>query len=151
MILIVGEIKMNNTISVAELAQRVGVSRQSIYNRLTKDLSKFVKVVDGKKRLDIAVLAYLSVNEVDNNMSSEIDTIVKTLTAELDIKNKQIESLQQQVSQLTEALQNTTQSLMAAQALHASSVKQLESGEQQSEDVIPSGKKGLFSWLRRPK
>ena len=150
MILIVGEIKMNNTISVAELAQRVGVSRQSIYNRLTKDLSKFVKVVDGKKRLDIAVLAYLSVNEVDNNMSSEIDTIVKTLTAELDIKNKQIESLQQQVSQLTEALQNTTQSLMAAQALHASSVKQLESGEQQSEDVIPSGKKGLFSWLRRP-
>lgn len=142
---------MNNTISVAELAQRVGVSRQSIYNRLTKDLSKFVKVVDGKKRLDIAVLAYLSVNEVDNNMSSEIDTIVKTLTAELDIKNKQIESLQQQVSQLTEALQNTTQSLMAAQALHASSVKQLESGEQQSEDVIPSGKKGLFSWLRRPK
>ena len=151
MILIVGEIKMNNTISVAELAQRVGVSRQSIYNRLTKDLSKFVQVVDGKKRLDIAVLAYLSVNEVDNNMSSEIDTIVKTLTAELDIKNKQIESLQQQVSQLTEALQNTTQSLMAAQALHASSVKQLESGEQQSEDVIPSGKKGLFSWLRRPK
>lgn len=142
---------MNNTISVAELAQRVGVSRQSIYNRLTKDLSKFVKVVDGKKRLDIAVLAYLSVNEVDNNMSSEIDTIVKALTAELDIKNKQIESLQQQVSQLTEALQNTTQSLMAAQALHASSVKQLESGEQQSEDVIPSGKKGLFSWLRRPK
>ena len=142
---------MNNTISVAELAQRVGVSRQSIYNRLTKDLSKFVKVVDGKKRLDIAVLAYLSVNEVDNNMSSEIDTIVKTLTAELDIKNKQIESLQQQVSQLTEALQNTTQSLMAAQALHASSVKQLESGEQQSEDVISSGKKGLFSWLRRPK
>ena len=129
---------MNNTISVAELAQRVGVSRQSIYNRLTKDLSKFVKVVDGKKRLDIAVLAYLSVNEVDNNMSSEIDTIVKTLTAELDIKNKQIESLHQQVSQLTEALQNTTQSLMAAQALHASSVKQLESGEQQSEDVIPS-------------
>ena len=142
---------MKGTISVAELAQRVGVSRQSIYNRLTKDLSKFVKVVDGKKRLDIAVLAYLSVNEVDNNMSSEIDTIVKTLTAELDIKNKQIESLQQQVSQLTEALQNTTQSLMAAQALHASSVKQLESGEQQSEDVIPSGKKGLFSWLRRPK
>ena len=150
MILIVGENKMKGTISVAELAQRVGVSRQSIYNRLTKDLSKFVKVVDGKKRLDIAVLAYLSVNEVDNNMSSEIDTIVKTLTAELDIKNKQIESLQQQVSQLTEALQNTTQSLMAAQALHASSVKQLESGEQQSEDVIPSGKKGLFSWLRRP-
>ena len=141
---------MTQTISPAELAKVLKVSRQSVYNRMTKDLSKFVKVVDGKKRLDIAVLAYLSVNEVDNNMSSEIDTIVKTLTAELDIKNKQIESLQQQVSQLTEALQNTTQSLMAAQALHASSVKQLESGEQQSEDVIPSGKKGLFSWLRRP-
>ena len=121
---------MNNTITVSELAHRLGVSRQAVYNRLTKDLSKFVKVVDNKKVLDIAVLEYLGVNEVDKNMSNEVDKIVNVLTAELEIKNEQIRSLQEQVTQLTEALQNTTSSLMAAQALHASSVKQLADGSQ---------------------
>ena len=121
---------MNNTITVSELAHRLGVSRQAVYNRLTKDLSKFVKVVDNKKVLDIAVLEYLGVNEVDKNMSNEVDKIVNVLTAELEIKNEQIRSLQEQVTQLTEALQNTTSSLMAAQALHASSVKHLADGSQ---------------------
>ena len=121
---------MNNTITVSELAHRLGVSRQAVYNRLTKDLSKFVKVVDNKKVLDIAVLEYLGVNEVDKNMSNEVDKIVNVLTAELEKKNEQIRSLQEQVTQLTEALQNTTSSLMAAQALHASSVKQLADGSQ---------------------
>ena len=121
---------MNNTITVSELAHRLGVSRQAVYNRLTKDLSKFVKVVDNKKVLDIAVLEYLGVNEVDKNMSNEVDKIVNVLTAELEIKNEQIRSLQEQVTQLTEAIQNTTSSLMAAQALHASSVKQLADGSQ---------------------
>ena len=121
---------MNNTITVSELAHRLGVSRQAVYNRLTKDLSKFVKVVDNKKVLDIAVLEYLGVNEVDKNMSNEVDKIVNVLTAELEIKNEQIRSLQEQVTQLTEALQNTTSRLMAAQALHASSVKQLADGSQ---------------------
>ena len=121
---------MNNTITVSELAHRLGVSRQAVYNRLTKDLSKFVKVVDNKKVLDIAVLEYLGVNDVDKNMSNEVDKIVNVLTAELEIKNEQIRSLQEQVTQLTEALQNTTSSLMAAQALHASSVKQLADGSQ---------------------
>lgn len=125
---------MSNTISVTELAKRLGVSRQAIYNRLTKDLSSFVKVVDSKKVLDIAVLEHLGVNEVDKNVSSEVDKIVNVLTAELEIKNEQIRSLQEQVTQLTEALQNTTSSLMAAQALHASSVKQLGDGSRQSKD-----------------
>lgn len=140
---------MSDIISPSELAKILKVSRQAVYSRLTKDLSSYVKLVDGKKQLDIAVLEYLGVNKVDNNMSSEIDTIVKTLTAELDIKNKQIDSLQQQVSQLTEALQNTTQSLMAAQALHASSVKQLGDGSQSEEQSSSPGKKSFWSRFKK--
>ena len=123
---------MSDIITVSELAKKLGVSRQAVYNRLTKDLSSFVKVVDSKKVLDIAVLEHLGVNEVDKNMSSEVDKIVNVLTAELEVKNNQIKSLQEQVTQLTEALQNITSSLMAAQALHASSVsvKQLADGSQ---------------------
>lgn len=121
---------MNDTITPSELAKRLGVSRQAVYSRLTKDLSSYVKVIDNKKVLDIAVLEHLGVNEVDKNVSSEVDKIVNVLTAELEVKNDQIRSLQEQVSQLTEALQKTTSSLMAAQALHVSSVKQLADGSQ---------------------
>ena len=131
---------MTQTISPAELAKVLKVSRQSVYNRMTKDLSKFVKEIDGKKRLDIAVLEYLGVNEVDEKPSTNLDEVVKALTHELEVKNEQIKAMTAQISaltnqnaELTNALQNTTQSLMAAQALHASSVKQLTDGSEKKE------------------
>lgn len=121
----------SKTISPSELASTMGVSRQTVYNRMTKDLSKFVKEVNGKKRLDIAVLEYLGVKQNVKEPSAELDSIVKTLTAltkELEVKNEQIKALTQQNAELTAALQTTTQSLLAAQALHASSVQQLSDG-----------------------
>lgn len=131
---------MTQTISPAELAKVLKVSRQSVYNRMTKDLSKFVKEIDGKKRLDIAVLEYLGVNEVDEKPSTNLDEVVKALTHELEVKNEQIKAMTAQISaltnqnaELTNALQNTTQSLMAAQALHAGTVKQLTDGSKKKE------------------
>ena len=123
---------INDTISPSEVAKLIGVSRQTVYNRLTKDLSKYVKQVDGKKRLDIAVLEYLGVNQNVKEPSSELESIVKALTQELDIKNEQIKALTEQNRELTAALQNTTQSLLAAQALHASSVQSLPERSERS-------------------
>ena len=140
---------MTQTISPAELAKVLKVSRQSVYNRMTKDLSKFVKEIDGKKRLDIAVLEYLGVNEVDEKPSTNLDEVVKALTHELEVKNEQIRALTQQNAELTSALQNTTQSLLAAQALHASSVQQLSDGSNHQEENTPSTKKHW--WQRRKK
>lgn len=116
---------MDKTISPNEVAKALGVSRQTIYNRMTKDLSNYVKVVDGKKRLDIGVLDYLGVKQNVKNPTTDFDSIVKALTNELEVKNQQILALTEQNKELTAALQNTTQSLLAAQALHASTVKQL--------------------------
>lgn len=115
---------MNKPISPNELSKIIGVSRQTIYNRMSKDLSKFVKEVDGKKRLDYSVLDYLGIDQTVKEPSNDFDSIVKALTRELDIKNAQIEALTQQNKELTAALQNTTNSLMAAQALHANTVQQ---------------------------
>lgn len=121
---------MNQTISPSEVAKALGVSRQTVYNRMTKDLSKFVKEGDGKKRLDIAVLEYLDVKQNAKEPSTDFDSIVKALTNELEVKNQQIAALTKQNQELTAALQNTTNSLLAAQALHASSVKQLTDGKE---------------------
>ena len=137
---------MNQTISPNELAQALGVSRQTVYNRMTKDLSKFVKEVNGKKRLDRAVLEHLGVNQNVKEPSSELDSVVKALTHELEVKNEQIRALTQQNAELTSALQNTTQSLLAAQALHASSVKQLSDGSNHQEENTSSTKK---HWWQR--
>lgn len=69
------------------------------------------------------------------------ETLVEMLRNELQTKNKQIEALTEQVSQLTTALASTTESLQASQALHAGTLKQqLEA---------PAEKKGVFSWLRK--
>lgn len=138
---------MSETISPNELAKALGVTRQTVYNRMTRDLSKFVKEVDGKKRLDIAVLEYLGVKQNVKEPSTELDSIVKALTHELEVKNEQIKALTQQNAELTAALQNTTQSLLAAQALHASSVKQLSDGSTDQGDT----KRHWWQWRKKDK
>ena len=139
----------SNTISPSELASVIGVSRQTVYNRMTKDLSKFVKEIDGKKRLDIAVLEHLGVNQNVKEPSPELDSIVKALTHELEVKNEQIKALTQQNAELTAALQTTTQSLLAAQALHASSVQQLSDGSTHQDDQGDTKKHWWNSFHRR--
>lgn len=78
--------------------------------------------------------------DVHHTASSDAvtDAVLEMLQKELEIKNKQIEVL-------TVALENTTDSLRAAQALHAGTMqKQLSDGGVQPEP------RGVFSrWLQR--
>lgn len=43
-------------ISIAEFAERAGVSKQAVYQRLNKSLKAYLKDVDGKKSIDIKAL-----------------------------------------------------------------------------------------------
>lgn len=138
---------MNNTVSPNEVAKALGVSRQTVYNRMSRDLSKFVKIIDGKKRLDIAVLDYLCVKQTVKEPSNDFDSIVKALTHELEVKNVQIESLTKQNQELTAALQNTTNSLLAAQALHANTVQQQRLTDGIEKSIKPKKK----HWWNRKK
>lgn len=52
-----------------------------------------------------------------------LSDLVSTLQQQLAAKDKQIEAQQQQISQLTTALESTTSSLQAAQALHAGTIQ----------------------------
>ena len=61
---------------------------------------------------------------------------VAFLRGQLEEKDRQLAAHREQITQLTSALEHTTESLHAAQALHAGTMKQIESGEQQAEAAI---------------
>lgn len=95
-------------ISISEFAKRAGVSRPTIYSKLDNELSNFCKVVKGKKVINIAALSLFGVKESVNNFTDNetlkaLVTVLQeqqeTLQKELDIKNRQIDTLNAQNSQ----------------------------------------------------
>lgn len=95
-------------ISISEFAKRAGVSRPTIYSKLESELSSFCKVVKGKKVINIAALSLFGVKESVNNFTDNetlkaLVTVLQeqqeTLQKELDIKNRQIDTLNAQNSQ----------------------------------------------------
>lgn len=88
-----------NYIKVAEFARLAGVSRQSIYNDLTDKLTKFVKVIDNVKCIDIEALSLYTVKEsvkLDSQFTTQLDNdLTAFLQRQIEEKDKQIERLQQ--------------------------------------------------------
>lgn len=97
----------------------------------------------------------------NDNERQRVDDMFLLLQGELESKNRliesqsrQLENKDKQIGELTAALENTTASLHAAQALHAGTMhKQLGAGagDPQQEDVAepahpePEKKRGLFA------
>lgn len=141
----------NELLTIAEFAELAGVSRQSIYKQMSTRLSKYCKLVDNKKMIEYRALAEvfgISVEqpcqpENDNsvnpnvNQSEPFEEIIEMLRNELEVKNRQITTLQEQNIQLTETIAKMSDSLQAAQALHAGTIQQQLEGpvEHQSESA----------------
>lgn len=86
---------MPEYISIADFAERAGVSRQAIYKRLDKDLKTFVDTVDGKKLIDTNALRLFettsqptTVEQPRDNLTTE--TIGKLLTEQVNRLNNQL-------------------------------------------------------------
>lgn len=107
----------NEYVSISEFAKRAGVSRQAVYSRLDKDLSRYCQVDNGKKTLNIKALALFEKEKMSTNLSTKcqpvdnaIDTInllqktVNILEEELKIKNSQISDLQKENQNLSRQL-----------------------------------------------
>lgn len=135
-------------LTVREVASLAGVSVQAVYNRLEKDFKPYLKVENGKKRLNKAVLTLFQSSDNSTNFKEDFKPLLnllekqnEQLQRELEIKNKQIEDL-------SAALVAAQQTVQAAQALHAGSIqKQLtEVGTDTAEPEQPSKKK---RWWQR--
>lgn len=145
--------------TIKQIADEVGTTKQAMQKRLSREPLKtsippHVSTDKGTKYIDDAGVelikaAYETTDKpidtptdkpVDKGIDTSTDTVqtlISMLQKELDIKNKQIEDL-------TSALEHTTASLHAAQALHAGTMqKHLTDGK--PVDDAQDEKPGLWS------
>lgn len=92
-------------ISVQKFAELAGVSRQTVYKRLSTDLQKYVKFVNGKKVISNKALKIFNVNleddkckPVDKEMSISVNDLSTILQEQLKAKDEQIKSLESQLN-----------------------------------------------------
>jgi len=142
--------------TIKQIADEIGVSKQAIHQKrkkepLSTDLQPFTEIiggvvyisVDGEKLIQNAFdknkLTTKPTTVYDNKVNQKDDEtkhIIEILEKQIDTKDKLIIQQQQNINELTSALENTTESLKAAQALHAGTMqKQLQEFEPEKEEV----------------
>ena len=98
-------------LTIAEFAERAGVSKQAVYQRLNKGLKEYSRVVDGVKMLDLRALEELYGKEPEQGIEQEIDKdskvnsqenqdVIKALLEQLNVKDQQIADLNARLAQL---------------------------------------------------
>ena len=97
-------------ISIADFAERAGVSKQAVYQRLNKSLKKYVKIEKGKKSIDIKALEDLygkggcsSLEQVFQGKSQGVEQGNEE-EKEVQLINKLIDTLQEELKQKDEQL-----------------------------------------------
>lgn len=113
----------NKYISISEFAKIAKVSNQAVYQRLNKDLSSYLKVVEGKKKIDISALDLFIKQEplkqveqgVDNSLTSTLNDTIETLRSQLEIKDSQIAEKDKQINNLMNLNENQQKLLLNQQ------------------------------------
>jgi len=113
--------------TIKQIADELGVSKTAVRKKMTDEIkNQFSETIGNTVYIseqveDLIKSAFLKTNEnqVSDNQSETVCTLVSMLQKELDIKNKQIEVQAATIESLTTAL-------AAAQALHAGTIQQLK-------------------------
>lgn len=149
----------NEFVSVKEFAEMVGVSQQSIYKRLKKENDSLIaySITKGNKTY-ISSKAVVDVFKQEEPLLTEKESIadktitilteqIETLKSIINGKDKEIESLNNQIAKLTTLLEKQQELTDQQQKLHAVDKKTILL----LEDKINEKKKGFFSWLKPKK
>ena len=93
-------------LTIKEFAARANITAQAVYKRLNNpkdELNSYLKLEDGKKMIDISALAIFLDDDNSTGCTTGLTTVeqqlIDMLQAEIEVKNKQIEQLQQLLSQ----------------------------------------------------
>lgn len=140
--------------TIKQLAEELGISKQKVYRYIKKNCINEALLRNGMMYYDEAVENLLKMEFLKNVISSKVHHeafqtasndagMMQFLKLQLQVKDQQIEQLQDQISQLTMALENTTAGLKAAQALHAGTI------QQQIEYKDKKEKTRLWAWRKK--
>ena len=95
--------RQDDYISIKDFAERAGVTRQTVYNKLDTILQKYVKVVKGKKSINTSALKLFDVKGFDNNVKNDLTDlttdftdIFSVLQDQLQVKDKQLKDQAEQ-------------------------------------------------------
>lgn len=150
--------------TIKAFAAAAGRSQQAIYKQINTRLASYVHEKGGQKYIERRALDEVFKSEdiqpiqpqnapnssesfnVEQRLYTAMQATIDLLQEQLRVKDQQIETKdkqiaaqQEQLTQLTAALEHTTTSLQAAQALHAGTMQQLGTADQESqEDVVES-------------
>lgn len=144
--------------SIKAFAAAAGRSQQAIYKQINTRLASYVHEKGGQKYIERRALDEVFKSEdiqpvqpenapnssesfnveqrLYATMQATIDLLqeqIRVKDQQIETKDKQIAAQQEQLTQLTAALEHTTTSLQAAQALHAGTMQQLGAAEQESQ------------------
>ena len=144
-------------LTIKAFAEAAGRSQQAIYKQIGTRLASYVHEKDGQKYIERRALDEVfkigdvqpiqpekapkspEENNVEQRLYATLQATIDLLQEQLRVKDqqistkdKQIAAQQEQLTQLTAALEHTTTSLQAAQALHAGTMHQLGAAEQES-------------------
>lgn len=143
--------------NIKAFAEAAGRSQQAIYKQIGTRLASYVHEKDGQKYIERRALEEVfkigdvqpiqpqkapkspEENNVEQRLYATLQATIDLLQEQLRVKDQQIETKdkqiaaqQEQLTQLTAALEHTTTSLQAAQALHAGTMQQLGAAEQEN-------------------
>lgn len=97
-------------ISIADFAERAGVSKQAVYQRLNRSLKAYVKDVDGKKSINIRALEDLygidACSSLEQDIQGEFKGVEQGIdqAKEVQLINKLIDTLQEELKSKDEQI-----------------------------------------------
>lgn len=153
--------------TIRQIADEIGVSKTAVNKQianlglrsgLRKNGNQFA-IDEHQEALIKEAFSEKSQTEIENQTQTEnhevsdlvcvLQATIDTLQGQLEVKDRQIEQQAQTITRLTDALAAAQQTAVAAQALHAGTIKQqLVAGEgeelQQERETVPRR-----SWWKR--
>lgn len=152
-------------LTIKEFAEKVGKTKQAIYQQVKGRLKPYCKVEQGVTFIEISAIERFYPNtEADNSVksnlsgSSQVEQVENSndktilydiLRKELEEKNRQLEVKDKQINDLNERLAEALQTLNQQQTLNAVDKKKILELEEKTASTEQQSSKGWLNWFRK--
>lgn len=121
-------------ISIKEFAERVGISKQAVYQQLNKRLKSYLIVIDGVKKLSVRAIEEVYEQNDSQVKSKENEQALSKLL--IDSLNRQLEEKDRQIAELHRLI--ATSQMQLTESQHR--LQELEDKGSNSEEENPDQK-----------